>query len=495
MKEEYSLSKYIKLLEEAGQLVKTRALPIDAKVTNLCFDSRKASNGALFVCKGIGFKEEFLKKALALGSVAYVSENEYEEDGLILVKDIRRSMALLSNMFFCNPWEEFKLVGLTGTKGKSTTLYFIKNILENSKVCGEGKLGYLSTIYTYDGKEKFESHLTTPEAIELGQRLRNMADSKLYAGVMEVSSQALKYDRSYGVIFDIGVFTNFGLDHIGSTEHPSLEDYLESKLRFFDQVRTAIVNLDSEKIEDIMAAAKKGKYVEKIITYSQLDSSADYYVSNLRKESGITKFNISGIGDIKLNMMGLFNAENATAAAIISKLLGATNEEICSGLLDAKAAGRMEVFKNEKRDLVVISDYAHNALSFEKLFSSVKEEFQGYRVEAVFGAPGGKGISRREELPKVAAKYADFIYVTEEDPADEDPLEISKIVLDNIVKYGGKGAIEVDREKAITEAIKKAPPKTVVLLIAKGREEYMHRGSEYVQIKSDSALAEELIAL
>lgn len=488
------LSEYIEYLKKAGQLSFCNVTS-DELVTKLCFDSRKVDKGTLFVCKGAGFKKEYLAMAKEKGALAFVSEKDYGIENQIIVKDIRRSMAFLSNMFYQNPWEELKLFGLTGTKGKSTTLYYVINIMEHAKVCGKDKFGYLSTIDTFDGKEKFESHLTTPEAIELGGRLRNMADAKLYAAGMEVSSQALKYDRSYGLVFDIGLFTNFGLDHIGDTEHPSLEDYLESKLKFFDQCKTIILNLDTEELDKILPAAKNGKLKEKLITFSAKDKSADYFISDIRKENGLTVFNLSGIGELSLSMIGLFNVENAAAAAIVASLLGATNEEIKEGLLTAKAAGRMEVFKNDKRDLVVISDYAHNALSFEKLFSSVKEEFPGYRIEAVFGCPGGKGLSRREDLPKVAAKYADYIYVTEEDPADEDPLEISKLVLANIIKNGGKGEIEIDREKAITLAIKKAPQKTVVLLIAKGREEYMHRGDKYVPIKSDSSLAEELILL
>ncbi len=492
MKRYFRLSEYVDKLRSCN-LLSEADFSSDETVSGLTFDSRQAGPGTLFVCKGAGFKGEYLDSAMRCGSIAAVSEKPYNCRNLILVNDIRRAMAVLANMFYCEPWREFPLVGITGTKGKSTTLYYITSIMEHSSICGPDRFGYISTIDTYDGVERFESHLTTPEAIELGHRLRNISESGLYAAGMEVSSQALKYDRSFGIIFDIACFTNFGLDHIGETEHPTIEDYLESKLKIFNQCKTAIVNLDSERIEDILSAARKGRYVEKLITYSSKDSSADYKLSDLRKDDGKTVFEISGIGTVELTMPGLFNSENAVAAAITASLLGASPGEIRAGLLNARAAGRMEVFENKEKELVVISDYAHNALSFERLFSSVKDEYPGYRIEAVFGAPGGKGYSRRDDLPRVAAKYADFVWVTEEDPADEDPEEISRQVYENLLKYGGKGAIVVDRTKAISDAIRNAPRKTAVLLIAKGREEYMHRGKDYVPIKSDSALAEELI--
>ena len=198
--------------------------------------------------------------------------------------------------------------------------------------------------------------------------------------------------------------------------------------------------------------------------------------------------------DVALTMPGLFNAENAAAAAAIALQLGATEAEIRDGLLNARAAGRMEFFENKERDVIAISDYAHNELSYEKLMSSAKEEYPGYRLVAVFGCPGGKGYSRRVDLPKVAAKYADFTWIVEEDPADEDPYEISVQVLKNLQDFGGKGAICVDRTKAIRDAILNAEPKTVVLIIGKGREQYQHRGSSYDPVESDSELAERFIS-
>ena len=483
------LEEYINLIKREGLDV-TLSIPgsegkeapaevLNAEITGLSCDSRTVSPGTLFVCKGAAFRPEYLQAAIEKGAAAYVSG-----------PDIRRAMAVFANAFYGQPWKGLDLVGITGTKGKTTALYYLKSIMEGSAACGEGRFGYLSTIDTYDGMKLFESHLTTPEAIELGERLNNMKNSGIRAAAMEVSSQALKYDRTLGVRFRYGVFTNFGADHIGSTEHPTMEDYFASKLKIFAQSDAAIVGLENIKLPEVLAEAER--HCSRIICYK---------AECVRKEGSDTVFDavvsvgnaVTRLSDLRLTMPGIFNAENAACAAAIALQLGATEKEIRAGLLNARAAGRMEFFENKERQVIAISDYAHNELSYEKLMSSAKEEYPGYRLVAVFGCPGGKGYSRRVDLPKVAAKYADFTWIVEEDPADEDPYEISVQVLKNLESFGGKGAICVDRTKAIHDAIVNAEPKTVVMIIGKGREQYQHRGMRYDPVESDSELAERFI--
>ena len=494
----YKLSEYELRLKNRNLLVRSK-LTLDVPVLKLSFDSRDAAEGTLFFCKGQAFKPEYALSAKDKGAIAFVCEENnaaaLTNENIFVVNNIRRAMAELSAMFNNYPWREFPLIGITGTKGKSTTLAYLKSIMDAAAVCGENRFGYISTIDTYDGKEYFESHLTTPEAIELGMRLRHIADSRLFAAAMEVSSQALKYQRSYGVEFDTACFTNFGLDHIGSSEHPDVEDYLQSKLMLFRQSKNAIVNLDSDRLEDILSAAMTAVISSggDIITFAKDTKGADYTISDVRKENGNTVFELSKIGTITLSMPGLFNVYNAAAAAIMALRLGATADEIKEGLRNARAAGRCEAYENKAKEIVVISDYAHNALSFEALCKSVKEEYPGYRIEAVYGASGGKGLSRRTELPRIAAKYADYSWLTEDDPGMESPEDICKEMLSNLQDFGGKGEIEVNREKAITEAVRNAAPKTAILLLAKGNDSYMIRGKEYVPVKSDSKLAEELI--
>ncbi len=519
---QYTVKEYLDALAAQGLVLRESVSGIaSAPVSDVTFDSRTVTPGSVFVCKGETFKESYLQSAADKGALCYISEREYSvELPRIIVSDVRRAMAVCALLLCDYAFRDFPLVGLTGTKGKSTTLYYVKNIVE--KYCakrGLGGFGYLSTIDTFDGVERFESHLTTPEALELAHRFIHARESGLFAMGMEVSSQALKYDRTYGVEFGIGIFMNFGVDHIGETEHPTLEDYFESKLKFVDQCKTLIINLDSDRIERILPAAKNGKLLEKLITVSPSGNSEvlgvrpDYIAADVKKNGHDTEFcilkrrpeeeilagKLSGrdayelFTPVCLTMPGLFNVENALAAAVICIELGIPADEIREGLLDARAAGRMEVFRNEEKDLTVIVDYAHNELSFDRVFASAKEEYPGCRIEAMFGCPGGKGRSRRIDLPRVTAKYADFVYICEEDPAYDDPMAISLEIQENLNKDNCPSTIILDREECITYAMRHAAPHTVLILLAKGRENYQHRGSEYVPVRSDAEIAEELI--
>ncbi|MBQ6670796.1 MAG: UDP-N-acetylmuramyl peptide synthase [Firmicutes bacterium] len=468
------------------------AADLAKEITGLSCDSRQVSPGTLFVCKGAAFKPEYLQQAIEKGAAAYVAG-----------KDIRRAMAILANMFYDDPWKDMALTGVTGTKGKSTTLYYIKAILEYSKVCGPDRFGFVSTIDTYDGINRFQSHLTTPEIIELTEHLANMRTSGIKMSGIEVSSQALKYDRVYGYRFRYGVFVSFGQDHIGSTEHPDVEDYFRSKLMLFDRSDVAVVNLSNRRIAEVIDAARQCK---RIFCCTE---------ENLRKEGGEVCFDAviyDGIpapyakeGDkpavkrvvkgIRLSMPGLFNAENASEAAAVAMDLGATEEEVVNGLKGVLVEGRMEFYENKERDVIAIADYAHNEISCRKLLESARTEYPGYRLEVVVGFPGGKGIQRRVDIPKVTAELADFTWITEEDPANEDLLEICNEAYGNLVKFGGKGCICPNRQEAAKRAILEAKPKTVVMIIGKGSEAYAYRKGVYYPVPADTELARKYIKM
>ena len=476
--------------------------------TALVSDSRKAVPGCLFFCKGKQFKKEYLDAAIKKGAAAYVSETDYKETvPCILVPDIRIAMADYAKEFYGDPSSKLNLVGLTGTKGKSTTLYFLKSIMESSNLCGEGRFGYLSSIDDYDGINRVESHLTTPEALELNEYLSNMVKSGIsYAG-MEVSSQALKYDRSRGLHFKAGCFTNFSEDHIGPDEHNDIEDYFSSKLRLISQCDTFVLNLCSDRAALVLDECidKKSKGILKSIICFYTDANAlpkdlilkaeensekIYIISDIAKEKEETEFSLSEFGRLRLSMPGLFNIENAVMAAILAEVLGVKKDDISRGLLLAKAPGRMEVFRNEKRDLTVIVDFAHNEFAFDNIFSTVKKEYSN--IIAVFGCPGNKAPERRIGMPRSASKFASYVYVTEDDPFKENVSDICKEVYANLVSFGGKGEIVEDRKEAIKKAIENAPKGSAILLLAKGRDTFMHREA-FDPYESDPVIAEDVL--
>ena len=499
MKKQTFLYEYVELLRGECLLDAEPSKDLQfAPVQQLTFDSRQAEPGTLFVCKGEAFKPEYLEKAFEAGAFCYVSEVRYAgEHPAILVSDIRRAMALMAELFYGTEERSFKLIGLTGTKGKSTTLYFIKNVLDTWYGKDGKRVGFLSTIDSYDGVNEFESHLTTPEAFTLHEHFWHAEEAGLPVFVMEVSSQGLKYDRTYGVAFDAGAFLNYGIDHVGKGEHTDEEDYISSKLRFFGQCKNVFLNLDTDRLDRIYSAAKDaGCFIH---TYSAKGNpDADFRAEDVRRENGYTLFTLKNregetVYDFALSIPGSFNVENAMAAILLCRWLGVPHDAIAEGLRDARAKGRMEVFENKEREVVVISDYAHNILSFEKLYEAVKEDYPGWRIEGLFGCPGGKGLSRREELPRAVSKYADFVWVTEEDPGLDDVSAICRTLSENLAKHGCPCRIVEDRTEAIETVIREAAPKTVIVMTGKGREEYMHRGNAYEPITSDSALAEKFL--
>lgn len=490
----YCLRDYEKALKECGLLLKS-TVKDNLKVTGLTFDSREVATGTLFICKGAAFKREYLDMAEEKGAIACVSGTEYSDFPCITVSDIRRAMAVLANMYYDEPWKKLKLTGFGGTKGKSTSAYYMKAITDDyMKATGGKESAIISSIDTYDGVIREESHITTPEAVELQMHLANAVQSGITWAQMEISSQALKYDRVAEMRFDVGVFLNISEDHISPLEHRDFDDYFNSKMMMFPITDTAAVNLDCDLACKVLERAESAK---KVVTFSRRDERADYFAYDIKKSGHGSSFRIRHgdfDGEFTLTMPGLFNVENALGAAAAACEQGIPWEYIRSGLERARSGGRMELYSSADGNIIAIVDYAHNKLSFETLFSSMAAEYPGYNMVAVFGCPGKKALSRRRDLGTIAGRYSKKVIITAEDPGEEPFAGISHEIEQYVHSAGASCEIIEDRGQAIKRAIDTAEGKTIILITGKGRETRQKYGREYIPCPSDVDYATRYLA-
>ncbi|MBR1883698.1 MAG: UDP-N-acetylmuramyl-tripeptide synthetase [Clostridia bacterium] len=486
---EMSLTKILHLLENEN-LVVEKSIE-EKKINYLSFDSRDIKENTLFFCKGVNYKEEYLSIAISRGAVAYISEKKYISDlcDYIIVNDISRAMAVVASEFYNHAYEDIETIGITGTKGKTTVTFFLSNILDEYT---KSRNALISTVSTYTKITDSESHLTTPEALELHRLFYEAKISNLKYLTMEVTSQAYKKDRVYSVHFKNGMFLNVSEDHISDAEHPNFEDYLECKLKLIDNTDLMVINRDMDYFNIVMARAKNVK----VVTYGK-DNKADYYITNVVKKDVGFSFNVANdklnyCGEFEIKMQGRFNTENALAATTMAKVLGVDDESIRKGLLKTEVMGRMNVF--EKSGITVIVDYAHNALSFSKLYESIKLDYPGRRVISVGGAPGGKAYKRRQDFGEIVGMSSDYIYLTAEDPQFE---EVSKICADIAAYIPEKTKYEVieDRTEAVEKAIKNALEGDVVVLLAKGEEDYQKVRGVFTYYESDLKIAKRMLGI
>ncbi len=495
MLEYYNVNDYLSVLAAAGLLTDVRADEklLRKEIRCLTYDNREVTENALFVCKGAHFKPEYLTDAIAKGALLYVSETVYEEADApyVIVSDIRRAMVYLAVVFYNDAPAKLATVGITGTKGKSTTAYYVKSVLDGYL---DRECAILSSIDNYDGVTREESHLTTPEAMELFRHCSNAVESGLSHLVMEVSSQALKYDRVDGMRFTVACFNNIGTDHISPIEHPDFEDYFESKLKIFDLCENACVNTDAAYADRILERARSKKC--RVITYGSHETD-DIFCKSVEKRADGIYFTVRtpvSEREYCITMPGLFNVENALAAIAVSFVLGVPEDAAAAGLKTARAAGRMETFSSSNGSCTVIVDYAHNKMSFEALFRSTRVEYPGKKIVSVWGCPGKKAFLRRHDLAVAAGNGADYTIITEEDSGEEPFDSIAADIEKNLIGTGCRYEIVEDREEAVRRAILEHGENAVILLTGKGRETRMKRGTLYIDTPSDVDYTEKYLA-
>ena len=438
-------------------------------------NSKEVKEGYLFVAiKGFSVDgHQFVKDAIANGAVAVMIEEGCDYKKLeipdnvtiVMAKDTREGLAITSSNFYDNPSEKFKLVGVTGTKGKTTTTFMIKEILQKA---GK-KVGLIGTIATYIGDKKIkDSDRTTPESLELQQLFKMMADEGVDVVVMEVSSQSLKLHRVAGSNFDIVVFTNFSEDHISPNEHPTMEDYLQSKLKLFKMCKTGITNAD-----DLYGAKIPRLFPDNDITTFGIDNHAKVMAKDITITNSYVDFKVKIVDKnerIRTGIPGRFSVYNSLAAICVAQKFGVTAEQVKEALLEVRVPGRSEMVDN-KLEIPIMIDYAHSPESLQNILQAVKSYTRG-RVISVFGCGGDRDSGKRPIMGEISGRIADYTIITSDNPRTENPETIVKQIEEGIKKTKGKYEVVVDRTEAIEKAIKMANEKDIIILAGKGHEPY-----------------------
>ncbi|MGI6085985.1 MAG: UDP-N-acetylmuramoyl-L-alanyl-D-glutamate--2,6-diaminopimelate ligase [Acetivibrionales bacterium] len=455
------LLKNIDVLETKGN--------VDIDIRGVTYDSRKSLPGYLFICID-GFATDghhYAQQAVDNGAVALVVEKYISIIGeavIIKVPDTRKALAGISAQWFGNPSGEMKLIGITGTKGKTTTTYMVKSILEKAG----STVGLIGTVANCIGHEKIPARRTTPESYDLQEMFEKMRDKGADTVVMEVSSQGLKLHRVDCCDFDIGVFTNFSKDHIGGFEHPDMEDYLNSKKKLFRLCKKGIVNMDSPRGKIIAEEADC-----EIFTYA-IEKDADIKAKNITTHSDSVEFECITpwfTDAFKVSVPGLFSVYNALAAISICGLMGIRPETIREGLADVQIPGRAEIVPTPGKSYTVMIDYAHTPDSLENILSTVKGFVKG-RLISVFGCGGDRDRSKRPAMGEISGRIADFTIITSDNPRTETPSAILADIEEGIKRTDGNYIVIEDRTEAIRYAMGNAKKDDIIVLSGKGHETY-----------------------
>ena len=455
---------------------------LDIEIPKITSDSRDIQEGDLFVAIK-GFEADghkYIKSAIEKGAKAILLNedeiknyiNEIPQDVAIITSpDTRIALAKCACNYYGNPSRKFTLIGITGTKGKTTTTFMIKRVLEQQGY----KIGLIGTIATYIGDKKIEdSERTTPDSLKLQRFFAQMAEEGCNAVVMEVSSQSLKLHRVDGCDFNIGVFTNFSEDHISPNEHPDMQDYFNSKMKLFDMCKIAYINADNLETRKAIKLIKNCE----VKTYG-IDNESDYLAKDITITNSYVDFRVR-INDknerIKTCIPGRFSVYNSLAAICIAEKLGCSTENIKEALEQVRVPGRSELVDN-KLGLTIMIDYAHSPESLQNILQAVKSYTRG-KVISVFGCGGDRDSAKRPKMGEISGKIADYTIITSDNPRTEDPQKIIDQIEEGIKVTKGKYECVLDRTEAIRKAINMAQKNDIIVLAGKGHETYQEINHE-----------------
>lgn len=449
---------------------------LELEIKNITSDSREVKQGDMFVAiKGFDVNgHDFVKKAIENGAkVVLVNEDELAnikeyitpDVTLVVTKDTREALAKCACNFYDNPSEKVKLIGVTGTKGKTTTTFMIKEILEKQGI----KTGLVGTIASYSGDRKIEdSDRTTPDSLKLQSLFAEMVKDNCQAIVMEVSSQSLKLHRVDGCNFNYCVFTNFSEDHISPKEHPNMEDYFNSKLKLFQMCQEGFINAD-----DINTIRVPELVPNCLVKSYGIDNECDLLAKDITITNSYVDFRVKINGKnerIKTCIPGRFSVYNSLAAISVAEKMGCSTDAIKEALLEVRVPGRSELVDNPL-GLTIMIDYAHSPESLQSILQAVKSYTRG-RVISVFGCGGDRDTAKRPQMGEISGKIADFTIITSDNPRTEVPEQIVKDIEVGMKKTNGKYKCIVDRTEAIKEAILMAVKNDIIVLAGKGHETY-----------------------
>ncbi|MHC9335446.1 UDP-N-acetylmuramoyl-L-alanyl-D-glutamate--2,6-diaminopimelate ligase [Clostridium perfringens] len=442
----------------------------ESKVQNIRYDNRKIEQGDAFVCVK-GFKVDghsFIGDAIKKGAKTLIVQEDVsvqEDITIIKVRDTRKALAIMSSNYFGNPKDKLKIIGITGTNGKTTSAFIIKSILEKAGFM----TGLIGTIANYIGNKKVDAVRTTPESYELHELFKNMVDAGVEYCVMEVSSHSLELDRVYGIQFEEGIFTNLTRDHLDF--HKTFENYYNAKFKLFERSNHSIINLDDPYGANIVKDIEERGLKTKVSTFS-IEKESDFKAFEIKSHSNGSEFkvNLESIEEFSINIPGEYNIYNSLGCIICAYNLNIPMDKIKEGLSDVVIPGRCELVAKEKNlPYRIIIDYAHTPDGLENILSTVKA-FTKNRMISVFGCGGDRDKVKRPQMGKIGCELSDIAIITSDNPRSEEPMDIINDIVkplnyDNFV-------IEVNRKEAIRKAMNMALEGDVIVIAGKGHETY-----------------------